>query len=153
MICINKRGISQIVAFVLLISFAVGLGTIVMMWYTSTTEKQSATMIGPAEGNIDCENANLNIRPNYDDCTISVFNTGTVTIHRLKFTPQILEDSDTVDVEIKPIRGQHVNVTVNTLVPNSEGLEVIQSIKVNNQVYTCTEGRTFQLKQSMACGS
>ncbi|MFH1637608.1 MAG: hypothetical protein ABIB71_04255 [Candidatus Woesearchaeota archaeon] len=151
----GKKGISQIIAFVLLLSFAVGLGTVVIMWYTSTTETQTETLITPAEGRIECDEVMINLKLNYNHCNITVYNFGVTTIYGLMFTPPIQEwDKDQdgkkelvpiADIIIKPRESR--NVTVNAQITGTE-IEINPAIKVGDKITTCTNSRKFSLEQN-----
>src|SRR3989344_677084 len=82
----KKKGVSEIVAYVLIVGMAVAIGTVITVWYRSTTERQVEGILTPIEGSSQCADVNVNVAFGYDDCSISVYNTGSALIKELKIT-------------------------------------------------------------------
>ena len=82
----SKKGISEIISYVLILGLAVALGAMITVWYQSTTQKQTAGIIDPVEGTSQCQDVNVNVAFDYDNCEISVYNTGTSLINSFKVT-------------------------------------------------------------------
>ena len=88
----SKKGVSPVIAFVLMMSFAVALGAIVINWYLSASKEQSEILLGSAESSAECGQVNMNIGllnatyPNpAEQCSIKILNTGDLKIKKLKF--------------------------------------------------------------------
>lgn len=72
----NRKAVSQIVSWVLLLGFAIGLGTGVFLWQARQTEKLSESVVRYASGVLDCQNLNFNVYSS-DGCTkVMVKNSG-----------------------------------------------------------------------------
>ena len=87
----TKKGISPVIAYVLVIGFAAALGAIVISWYTNLSKEQSETLLGESESSIDCERVNVNVGMlNFtypepaNTCSLKILNTGELKITKLK---------------------------------------------------------------------
>ncbi|MDP2907383.1 MAG: hypothetical protein Q8O03_05575 [Nanoarchaeota archaeon] len=58
---INKRGISPIIATVLLLGFTVALATTVFLWMQGQTKTMSESTVEYAEGEMQCQNVRVNV--------------------------------------------------------------------------------------------
>ncbi len=59
----NKRGISPIIATVLLLGFTITLATTVFLWMQGQTETMSESTVEYAEGEMQCQNVRINVAP------------------------------------------------------------------------------------------
>jgi flagellin-like protein len=57
----NKKGISPIIATVLLLGFAISLATTVFLWMKGQTETMSESTVEYAEGEMQCQNVRINV--------------------------------------------------------------------------------------------
>ncbi|MDP2906483.1 MAG: hypothetical protein Q8O03_00935 [Nanoarchaeota archaeon] len=74
--CDSKKAIAPIIATVLLLGFAIALGTGVYLWQVRQTESLSKGLVRFASGILDCQNVNFNAYSS-DGCTkVSIKNSG-----------------------------------------------------------------------------
>ncbi len=153
----HKKGISEIIAYVLIVSMAVTLGTIVTIWYRSTTEKQVEGILNPIEGSSQCEDVNVNVAFHYDTCSIAVFNTGSITLDAFKVTYS--DDSggiNTSDYELKipPRLSQELTLPTEGIDEQQvETVNVVPIIIVGIQPYYCTSNYIFTAKEAFHCAA
>lgn len=94
---IKKRGISPIIATVLLLGFAVALATTVFLWMQGQTETMSQSTVEYAEGEMQCENVRINVLKTGDPATcgtLKVSNKGYMTVNQLAVRAFNPEDSE-----------------------------------------------------------
>lgn len=75
----TNKGISPLIAAVLLIAFTVALSTIIMGWMSSMTRETTTSVSGKVGSTLDCSNAAVSIKKVYisgTSATISVANSG-----------------------------------------------------------------------------
>ncbi len=59
--CRNKRAVSPVVGYVLLIGMAIALASIVTVWMKQSAKSQVENVITPAAGAAECESVNINL--------------------------------------------------------------------------------------------
>lgn len=101
----NRKGISPIIAFVMLMALAVTLGTFVTIWYTKSTESQTKTIVEKFGNADECADVRFDVSFDYDNCIVVVYNLGSFTIDKIQvnaFNGEVLsidEKPDTKDLE------------------------------------------------------
>lgn len=83
MVC--KKGISPLIATVLLLGFTVALATTVFLWMQSQTKTMSKSTVEYAEGEMQCQNIRINVvKSNSSTCNkLDISNKGYVMIDQL----------------------------------------------------------------------
>jgi len=76
----NKRGISPVIATVLLIAMVVVIGLIVFLWFRGMVQEE-ATKFGK---NVKLVCDDINFEASYSGGILSIVNTGTIPIYRMK---------------------------------------------------------------------
>ncbi len=66
----RKKGDSQIISWVLLVGFVIGLATIVTMWVKDRAESSTKDQIDLAEQEIRCAETGINIA--VEDCVTAI---------------------------------------------------------------------------------
>lgn len=144
----GKKGVSQIIAFVLLMSFAVGLGTVVILWYSQSTEKQAEALITPAEGKMECENALVNVQ--FPDAnTLKIYNAGTITFESVKVICTSGGERVNIGSEIGKVYPKSLSEGINLLLQDcdeAQGFEVIPIIEVGGSPFSCPQDRMFEFQ-------
>ncbi|MBI4153699.1 hypothetical protein HY501_00020 [Candidatus Woesearchaeota archaeon] len=145
----SKKGISVVVGFVLMLSFAVALGAIVTTWYLKFSEKQSETIVGSAEANAECDRVNMNIglmnattQNPAEACSIKILNTGELSIAKVKieyYPSATIYDPLQVDI----IPRSSVNVALPSVEKDFEKLYVTPIILVNEQEVICPKDTVY----------
>lgn len=154
----SKKGISVVVGFVLMLSFAVALGAIVTTWYLNFSEKQAESLVGSSEAQAECDRINMNVglmnatTPNpAEECSIKILNTGELTIKNVKieYSPSaIIYDPLQVDV----IPRASVNVILPPVEKNFEKLYVTPIIEFNGKEVVCPKDTVYTQPQGWFSG-
>ncbi len=76
----NKRGISPVIATVLLIAMVVVIGSIVFLWFRGMVQEEG-TKFGK---NVKLVCDDVNFEASYSGVILSIVNTGTIPIYRMK---------------------------------------------------------------------
>ncbi len=129
-----KRGVSEVISWVLLLGFSVLLGTTVIMWSKQQTEKYTDELTEMVENDINCRDIIYTINANCTTKTTSVNNRGSFTI--VKFIIRTNLSSSTLDTAVTPTS------TVNLGIPPSyydTGFDMIPFIEVNNKKVGCSD--------------
>lgn len=158
----NKRGISPIIATVLLLGFTIALATTVFLWMSGQTKTLSESTVEYAEGEMQCQNVRINVlKHDGSTCkTLDVSNKGYITIKQLAIrtfvgnTPSILYPESS-EMKLKP---QSSNCGPGTVEPNCgvvnidpknttacEKTEVTPIITVGNRKVGCKD-KTIVIK-------
>ncbi|MDI6737546.1 MAG: hypothetical protein QME12_03445 [Nanoarchaeota archaeon] len=81
----KKKGISPIIAFVMLMALAVTLGAFVTIWYTKSTERQTKTIVEKFGSVDECADVRFDVAFDYTTCdSIRVYNLGNFNIDKIK---------------------------------------------------------------------
>ncbi len=82
----HKKGISPVIAWILILGISVALGSIVTNWYLSKTETITESTLSTLEGGIECNDVNVNVAYTKisGNCIIKVSNTGQFKIDYVK---------------------------------------------------------------------
>lgn len=139
----HKKGVSPVIAYVLLISLAVGLGALVFNFYIGTTEKQTETFLDPIEGGMECDSVNINV--GFDNENIKIYNSGMLSINKLKIDFVGLEEyleieEEQEDMPLLPKK----DITISEDLPEDYGGVIITPfIKTKTQIISCYNGRIY----------
>jgi len=143
----SKRGLSPLIATVLLIAFAVAMGAMIMNWSTS---------LGDTAGAPDCSGINLIINPTicYADSKLKIGlqNEG-VVIQELKL--KIVDDAAENEINLKNSRlrrGDVFNIDVPYLKSGEAYVSVTPSINFNEQIVPC-DSPAIEISSLQACSS
>lgn len=151
---LTKKGVSEIIAYVLIVSLAVTLGTLVTIWYKSTTEKQVETLLNPLEGSTQCEGVNVNLAFRSDTCSVAVFNTGTTMIDSLQITYTDGSggiNTSKYELKIPPRLSQEITLPSEGVQSgNIDTINVLPIILVDNQPYFCQGNYLFRATQAFS---
>lgn len=129
----RKKGDSQLISWVLLVGFVIGLATIVTMWVKNTAEQTTQQQIEQAEQELRCAETALNVAI---ECTtapkdVKITNTGKFTIQKVKFRQgDILED---VARSIVPQQTE----TLNTKIDPFQEFDILPIISINGKEVVC----------------
>ncbi|MBS3144077.1 hypothetical protein J4208_00675 [Candidatus Woesearchaeota archaeon] len=140
----QKKGDSQIISWVLLVGFVIGLAAIVTMWVKDRAESSTQDQIDQAEQELRCAETTLNVAV---DCItptndITVTNTGKFTLKKVKFR-QLDASSGQTNIEdiasvlpngLPPQQTETLNTnTIDTLL----AFEAIPIIALNEKEVVC----------------
>lgn len=138
----KKKGISPIIAFVMLMALAVTLGAFVTVWYTKSTESQTKTMIEKFGNADECADVRFDASFDYDACTGTMYNLGSFTIDKIKIDTYYLDGTEKQDIsEVNiPPKG-----TVTAILPFSliSRLQVSPILEDKGQLTVCINEREY----------
>ncbi len=103
----NRRGVSPLVATVLLIAFSVALGAVVMSWGESYIEEKATFVNGAGEVGGSCSSASISIL-------------------KIKDIPQVCSRGDEVDIFVR--NGDAELTGIKALVVGADGVAVVENI-------------------------
>ena len=143
----SKKGISAIIAYVLLLGMAVALGVFVSMWYLQASEKQSTQILGSIEGGALCDEVNANFGFDYVNCKFNIKNSGKYTIQKIDFN--ILDATGnpiayTYDGTIAPNKDDQTDKI--TQLDNENGISFTATVYVKSgeQLLSCAKDREYK---------
>jgi flagellin-like protein len=132
-----KKGISPIIATVLLLGFAVALGTSVFLWQARQTEQLGKGLVRFASGVLNCQEVNFNAQSS-DGCTkVSIRNSGFFDVDGFAIRSF---SSFGAGSEVKTVfvKAQGSDVLELGLV-NAEKVEVMPVVKVEGELVGCKD--------------
>lgn len=82
----NKKGVSPLIAWVLILGFSITLAGIVTNWYMKSAEQMTESTITTLEGGMECNEVSINVAYTYKDpnCWLKISNTGKFQIDSVK---------------------------------------------------------------------
>ena len=154
----NKKGVSPIIATVLLIAFAVALGALVMNWGrtyiedTQTKVSLKTEETGTCQFDVNIKSVNIGQKPCFDsDLTdhsfYAIIENGNYELSGYKVTifanNQIIEDDETIP--IKKVESKIIKVPINTTIDpvKIDKVTIVPKVMVTGgKDFTyCTEGK------------
>ncbi len=138
----QKKGDSQLISWVLLVGFVIGLATMVTMWVKDRAEQTTQEEIDRTEQELRCAETAINVAI---DCPtmprdVQVTNTGKFTIQKLKFrqleqtTLRIVIDDV---VQVIPPQAPPQTVSLNTNIDPLQEFDIIPIIIINEKEVVC----------------
>jgi len=129
-----KKGVSEIVSFVLLIGFVVSLGVLVTTWFKEQTEKTTTTLVKETIGDIRCSDVSLNayfINPPACD-RINITNTGYFRILQVTVRSQFGSRNYNLEINITESKDLNIGGSFNEV-------EIIPIIKSEKELVACAD--------------
>ncbi|MFH0752696.1 MAG: hypothetical protein V1914_03825 [archaeon] len=82
----NKKGISPVISWVLILGFSMTLAVVVTSWYLQQSEQMTESSLTTLEGGMECNEVSINVAYTYDgvNCWLKVSNTGKYKIDSVK---------------------------------------------------------------------
>lgn len=136
----GKRGISPLIAAIVLVSIVVVLGNLIGGWFLDFAGEKTEGAIGMGEDEVDCAYASLKIiqvRSNSENITVDVENTGDVDLSH--FRAELLNENSTPE-NLVPVGSERVLVPGSLMVfflEPEDGTEDINEIEFYSK--NCTE--------------
>lgn len=146
---VKKKGISPIIAFVLVITLVISLGAFVSVWYKNTSTKQIEMAMEQLENTADCAKVKFEVGFDYETCSITVFNAGEELINNLEMVYSFIDgtkQSEIKELSISP--GARKSITQ---APNFMNLVITPILIRTGKEITCTDERKFSLKNPFEC--
>ena len=126
----QKRGISELISWVLMIGFTVALAVIVTQFLREQAETTSENIVIDTEGDLRCSDVSLTAYCFTQD-SIKIKNKGYFTIYEIRVRKN--EELTSYPINLKP--GQE-SETLNTGPGN---LDIIPIIKVEDKLLACSD--------------
>ncbi|MEA3378541.1 MAG: archaellin/type IV pilin N-terminal domain-containing protein [Nanoarchaeota archaeon] len=140
----NKKGVSPVIAFILLLSLAVTLGLLITYWSKESAETQVDTILTPISNAAECEQINININ-NYDTCLLKIYNAGTRTIEQLEINvlPLIPENPNPIVIQepILPQTWMETNLQLKT----GSNVEIFPFLMLEGKLVKCQKNKVFEI--------
>src|SRR3989344_3921670 len=103
-----KKGVSEIISWVLLIGFAVSLAAIVTMWTLRNTETTTEGVVKMVTEDIKCSEVFINLAIDCTTKTLTVINDGKFKIDKLMIRAD--SSSETIEANLMPGKEQSLNI-------------------------------------------
>ncbi len=137
-----KKGMSEVVSWVLLLGFTISLGVAVFTWTKSYTTTQTESTVSYIEGKVECQEIMINIlvnksiRPPCQGFTVS--NRGRLKIDKILI--RIFNNNDPVgsyiyNLSLNPLQNQYV---FNSSLTGNK-IEVMPLTMVSSKLVACRE--------------
>lgn len=153
----EKKGVSPIIAYVLLVGFAVALAAFFTTWYLKTSGATSQQQFEELEAQMLCEDAKINVGFT-EDCKIKVFNTGTQVFEKVLISGSYKDaagGSQSISEEIPgPINPtESASTTVLSAFSTATDIEVYANaqIKLEKKTAICVNERTYKPAITFTC--
>ncbi|MBI4447480.1 hypothetical protein HY643_00720 [Candidatus Woesearchaeota archaeon] len=153
----KKKGISPLIAYVILVGFAVGLGAIFTTWYMNTSQDTREQYFKEIETGIQCEDVKLNVGFNYDSCKVEVFNTGIQVWKKVAISGSYLDSGgarqkidEDIDGPINPKESRETNALFTAEVTDLE-VYVNAYVQLDKKTVSCVNDRVYKPTKSFAC--
>ena len=140
---LSKKGISPIIATVLIIGFTMVLGLIVTSWYTQQAKKTAETSLGSMESTIECNDVKMNvafIKKSESECWLKVSNTGMLKIAKVKI------NGENYPYDKNP--KEYLNYTATDISTLCTGgpVTVLPVLEKDKNLVTCNNDRIYEPK-------
>lgn len=137
---IHKKGISPIIAWVLILGFTIALGAIVTNWYLQQSKKTTESTLGTMEGEMECNDVKINVAftQSASGCVLKVSNTGMLRIDSIRVNNKQMS----YDKNPKEYRNYS-----NTDICSQTKITVLPLIKRDKNLVACQNDRTYEKKQ------
>ena len=126
-----KKGVSEIISWVLLIGFAVSLAAIVTMWTLRNTETTTEGVVKMVTEDIKCSEVFINLAIDCTTKTLTVINDGKFKIDKLMIRAD--SSSETIEANLMPGKEQSLNIDF------INNIEVIPLVKLDKEFIGCSD--------------
>ena len=126
-----KKGISEIISWVLLIGFAVSLAAIVTIWTLRNTEQTTESVVRMVNEDIKCSEVYINLGVDCNTKTLTIINNG-----KFKIDKVLIRDgssSSQIQIDLMPNNQQVLNSAF-----SSNSIEVIPLVKAEKELIGCS---------------
>ncbi|MDP2907772.1 MAG: hypothetical protein Q8O03_07560 [Nanoarchaeota archaeon] len=136
-VALNKLAISPIIATVLLLGFAIALGTSVFLWQVRQTEELSKGVVDFVDAGMGCESVYLNVHAEDGCSSITVVNRGMFDLNGLvvrsfgQFGAKSVTDEIVIDVK--------KDASLSLGMVNADKIEVVPLLKSSGGLVGCKD--------------
>ena len=145
----NKRAVSPVIAYVLLIGMAIGLAAIVVTWSRQSAQSQVEAVITPTAGAAECESVNINLIFNCTTKRLMLYNSGSLKITRVEiYTNPSLASGNPIKYNAEMMPKVWAEIDVERITSGMKA-EVFPVISMGLEDFKCQKNRMFESK--VAC--
>lgn len=137
----NRLGVSEVVSYTLLIALAVGLAAFVTIWYTRSSEQQATGLIEVYETSAECTDVDFKISFEYNECNITVYNTGMLNINQLK-AYYFKKDKTRSDALFTDLLIPQTERKIDAM-PNLGKLMIVPLLERDGKLYSCPNENVY----------
>lgn len=143
----HKKGISPVIAWVLILGFTIALGAIVTNWYLQQSKKTTESTLGTMEGEMECNEIRINVaftqpQPTSGNCILKVSNTGMLKIDSIR----INSIQKSYDKNPKEYRNYSSSDITDLCGAAYQKITVLPLIKKDKTLVACQNDRTYEKK-------
>ena len=143
---LSKKGISPVIAWVLIVGFTMVLGLIVSNWYIQQSKATAKSALGSLESSIECNDIKINVafirKPDASECWLKVSNTGMLKIAKVKINGE--------DYVYERNPKEYWNYTktrdIPTLCDANLKVTVLPILETDKDLITCNNDRIYESK-------
>lgn len=133
----TKKGMSEIIAWILLLGFSISLAVLIFNWTRTHTQELTESTVSFVEGKLECQEIAINVVTNDDCSTITITNKGKLTIDQLAIRTfrQNYENTLMETTKLAPKQSKQLNIL------SSNKIEVIPIVKIKEKLVGCNDKR------------
>jgi FlaG/FlaF family flagellin (archaellin) len=128
----DKKGISVLISWVLMVGFVVGLAAMVTMWSTGFIGNLTEQQLSQKEKDIHCQSIKIAVGCTYDQSgvTVKIKNKGNFNVHgaRIRFK---LSGGTSKDEEVVDLLRVNTEITRSFSMTNTETIEIFPKGKID----------------------
>ena len=135
----SKKGVSEIIAWILLLGFSVSLAVIIYNWSRTQTEDLTQSTVSFVEGKLECQEVSTNVATNPECNQLTITNRGKLNIDQFAIRTFTGDQANSLIEEgvLTPKKSKIVNIQ------NPDKIEVIPIVEINNKMIGCNEKKIF----------
>jgi hypothetical protein len=132
----NKKAASQIIAWVLLLGLTISLAIGVYQFTKGQAEGLTDSTVTSLEGNLECENVKINVKPDGSCATLDITNTGTITVDKISIVSLGNPKSVLKEVDLAP-KQKKVGFSFDGYLGGDGDIQVTPIITIKNKDMSC----------------
>lgn len=136
----NKKGVSPIIAWILILGLSISLGVFVTEWYLKSSKTMTENTLSTLEGGIECNDVNVNVAftKHGNDCIIKIANTGQLKIDSVKI------NNAQKDYGKNPKEYKNFTTTDIPDLCTTTNIVVIPILKTENNLINCPNDKIYK---------
>ena len=129
----NKKAAGEIIAWVLLLGFAISLAIGVYSWSRTHTEELTESTVTFVEGKLECAEININVKKQPDCSSLNISNKGMFNIDKISIASLDGSKSALIDANLIPLKSKAFTYQ------QGSDIEVMPIIILDNKNIGCIE--------------
>lgn len=102
----NKKAASEIIAWVLLLGFAISLAVGVYSWSRTHTEELTESTVTFIEGKLECLEVSINVKKQPECLLLNISNRGKMTVDKISIASLDGSNSILIDANLLPLKSR-----------------------------------------------